>query len=107
MTISGVSQLRCSRRFLVDQNDQRTTYSLPRFLRVGCEEWYHTPQPPVVSKYRRDRRNSTRIFRAEHSSNAVLLFDEVDALFGKRSEINDAHERYANIEAVYLLQEMD
>ncbi|WP_421658676.1 ATP-binding protein [Leptothermofonsia sp. ETS-13] len=52
-------------------------------------------------------KNLDRIFAAATSSNAILLFDEADALFGKRSEVQDAHDRYANIEIGYLLQKME
>ncbi len=62
----------------------------------------------IVSKYIGEtEKNLDRIFRASHSSNAILLFDEADALFGKRSEVKDAHDRYANIEVAYLLQKME
>jgi DNA polymerase III delta prime subunit len=62
----------------------------------------------VVSKYIGEtEQNLDRIFHAAHSSNAVLFFDEADALFGKRSEVKDAHDRYANIEVSYLLQKME
>ena len=62
----------------------------------------------VVSKYIGEtEKNLERIFRAAHSSNAILFFDEADALFGKRSEVKDAHDRYANIEVAYLLQRME
>lgn len=62
----------------------------------------------IVSKYIGEtEKNLDRIFRASHSSNAILFFDEADALFGKRSEVKDAHDRYANIEVAYLLQKMD
>ena len=44
---------------------------------------------------------------AAENANAVLFFDEADALFGKRSEVKDAHDRYANIEVAYLLQKME
>ncbi|HKI33531.1 MAG TPA: ATP-binding protein [Gemmataceae bacterium] len=47
------------------------------------------------------------LFTAAEDSNAILLFDEADALFGKRSEVRDAHDRYANIETSYLLQKME
>jgi MoxR-like ATPase len=62
----------------------------------------------VVSKYIGEtEKNLGRIFdEAEHSS-AVLFFDEADALFGKRSEVKDAHDRYANIEVAFLLQRME
>jgi hypothetical protein len=62
----------------------------------------------VVSKYIGEtERNLDRIFDAAEGSNAILFFDEADALFGKRSEVKDAHDRYANIEVSYLLQRME
>jgi AAA+ superfamily predicted ATPase len=62
----------------------------------------------VVSKYIGEtEKNLDRIFRAADCSNAVLFFDEADALFGKRSEVKDAHDRYANIEVAYLLQKLE
>src|SRR5262249_11322286 len=62
----------------------------------------------IVSKYIGEtEKNLDRIFRAADSSNAILFFDEADALFGKRSEVKDAHDRYANIEVAYLLQKIE
>jgi SpoVK/Ycf46/Vps4 family AAA+-type ATPase len=62
----------------------------------------------VVSKYIGEtEKNLERIFDEAESSNAILFFDEADALFGKRSEVKDAHDRYANIEISYLLQRME
>ena len=62
----------------------------------------------VVSKYIGEtEKNLNRIFKEAEDSNAVLFFDEADALFGKRSEVKDAHDRYANIEIGYLLQKME
>jgi ATP-dependent 26S proteasome regulatory subunit len=62
----------------------------------------------VVSKYIGEtEKNLDRIFRAAHCSNAILFFDEADALFGRRSEVKDAHDRYANIEVAYLLQKVE
>ena len=55
----------------------------------------------------RPRRTSTASSRPPTGSNAILFFDEADALFGKRSEVSDAHDRYANIEVAYLLQKME
>ena len=52
-------------------------------------------------------KNLERIFAEAGGVNAVLLFDEADAIFGKRSEVRDAHDRYANIESAYLLQRME
>lgn len=62
----------------------------------------------VVSKYIGEtEKNLNRIFTAAAAASAILLFDEADALFGKRSEVKDAHDRYANIETSYLLQKME
>ena len=62
----------------------------------------------VVSKYIGEtEKNLSAIFREAETSNAILFFDEADALFGKRSEVKDAHDRYANIEINYLLQRME
>ena len=62
----------------------------------------------VVSKYIGEtEKNLDRIFREARATNAILFFDEADALFGKRSEVKDAHDRYANIEVGYLLQKME
>jgi hypothetical protein len=62
----------------------------------------------IVSKYIGEtEKNLERIFGEAQSSNAILFFDEADAIFGKRSEVKDAHDRYANIEVSYLLQRME
>ena len=62
----------------------------------------------VVSKYIGEtEKNLNRIFSAAEDLNVVLFFDEADALFGKRSEVKDAHDRYANTEVNYLLQKME
>jgi hypothetical protein len=62
----------------------------------------------VVSKYIGEtEKNLRRVFDAAEEGGAVLLFDEADALFGKRSEVRDSHDRYANIEVSYLLQRME
>ena len=62
----------------------------------------------VVSKYVGEtEKNLERIFTAADGSNAILFFDEADALFGKRSEVSDSHDRYSNIEVAYLLQRIE
>jgi hypothetical protein len=62
----------------------------------------------VVSKYIGEtEKNLRRIFDAADESGAVLLFDEADALFGKRTDVRDSHDRYANLEVSYLLQRME
>jgi len=62
----------------------------------------------VVSKYIGEtEKNLRKVFDAAEQSGAILFFDEADALFGKRSEVKDSHDRYANIEINYLLQRME
>ncbi len=62
----------------------------------------------VVSKYIGEtEKNLKKIFEEAETSNSILFFDEADAIFGKRSEVKDAHDRYANIETAYLLQKME
>jgi len=62
----------------------------------------------IVSKYIGEtEKNLDRIFTEAGDTNSILFFDEADALFGKRSEVRDAHDRYANIEIAYLLQKME
>jgi len=62
----------------------------------------------VVSKYIGEtEKNLRQVFDAADEGAAILLFDEADALFGKRSEVKDSHDRYANIEVSYLLQRME
>jgi SpoVK/Ycf46/Vps4 family AAA+-type ATPase len=61
-----------------------------------------------VNKYIGEtEKNLRRVFDAAEDIGAILLFDEADALFGKRSEVKDSHDRYANIEVSYLLQRME
>ena len=69
---------------------------------------YRIDLSAVVSKYIGEtEKNLRRVFDAAEDSGAILLFDEADALFGKRSEVKDSHDRYANIEVSYLLQRME
>ena len=69
---------------------------------------YRIDLSQVVNKYIGEtEKNLRKVFDAAESGGAVLLFDEADALFGKRSEVRDSHDRYANIEVSYLLQRME
>jgi ATPase family associated with various cellular activities (AAA) len=69
---------------------------------------YRIDLSSVVSKYIGETEaNLRRVFDTAEESGAILLFDEADALFGKRSEVKDSHDRYANIEVSYLLQRME
>ncbi len=69
---------------------------------------YRIDLSQVVSKFIGEtEKNLRRVFDAAETGGAILLFDEADALFGKRSEVKDSHDRYANIEVSYLLQRME
>ena len=69
---------------------------------------YRIDLSSVVSKYIGEtEKNMRRVFDAAETGGAVLLFDEADALFGKRTEVKDSHDRFANIETSYLLQRME
>jgi len=69
---------------------------------------YRIDLSSVVSKYIGEtEKNLSRVFAGAEQGSAILLFDEADALFGKRSEVKDSHDRYANIEVSYLLQRME
>ena len=81
----------------------------PRCWRASCGSTSTgSTSRAVVSKYIGEtEKNLRRLFDAAEGSGAILLFDEADALFGKRSEVRDSHDRYANIEVSYLLQRME
>jgi SpoVK/Ycf46/Vps4 family AAA+-type ATPase len=69
---------------------------------------YRIDLSQIISKYIGEtEKNLQQVFEAAEEGAAVLLFDEADALFGKRSEVKDSHDRYANIEVSYLLQRME
>jgi len=69
---------------------------------------YRIDLSAVVSKYiGESEKNLRRVFDAAEECGAILLFDEADAIFGKRSEVKDSHDRYANLEVSYLLQRME
>jgi SpoVK/Ycf46/Vps4 family AAA+-type ATPase len=78
---------------------------LARELRLDL---YRVDLSQVVSKYIGEtEKNLRQVFDAAEQGGAILLFDEADALFGKRTEIKDSHDRYANVEVSYLLQRME
>ncbi|MDF2520437.1 MAG: family ATPase [Clostridia bacterium] len=71
-------------------------------------ELYKIDVSQIISKYIGEtEKNLAAIFAEAETSNSILFFDEADALFGKRSEVKDAHDRYANVETSYLLQKME
>jgi hypothetical protein len=78
---------------------------LARELRLDL---YRIDLSSTISKYIGEtEKNLRRIFDAAEESGSILLFDEADALFGRRSEVKDSHDRYANIEVSYLLQRVE
>ena len=84
------------------------TFAAEVLARHLALDLYRVDLSQVVSKYIGEtEKNLRRIFDAAESGGVVLLFDEADALFGKRSEVKDSHDRYANIEVSYLLQRME
>jgi SpoVK/Ycf46/Vps4 family AAA+-type ATPase len=69
---------------------------------------YRIDLSSLVSKYIGETEKNLRgVFEAAEQGGAILLFDEADALFGKRGEVEDSHDRYANIEVGFLLQQME
>ena len=83
----------------------RTAQVLARELHQGL---YRVDLSLVVSKYIGEtEKNLRRLFADADVANVILFFDEADALFGKRTEVKDAHDRYANVEIGYLLQQLE
>ena len=69
---------------------------------------YRIDLSSLVGKYIGETEKNLRgVFEAAEQGGAILLFDEADALFGKRSEVKDSHDRYANVEVGFLLQQME
>jgi SpoVK/Ycf46/Vps4 family AAA+-type ATPase len=69
---------------------------------------YRVDLSRVVSKYIGEtEKNLARLFDAAEESNTILLFDEADSLFGKRTDVKDAHDRYANVSIAYLLERLE
>ena len=69
---------------------------------------YKVQLSQIISKYIGEtEKNLKKVFTEAKNANCVLFFDEMDALFGKRSEVKDSHDRHANIETAYLLQQME
>ena len=81
----------------------------PRCWPANCDlDLYRIDLSAVVSKYIGEtEKNLRQVFDAAEDGGVLLLFDEADALFGKRGEVKDSHDRYANIEVGYLLQRME
>ncbi len=98
----GVTALLCG------QSGTGKTFAAEALAHELQLDLYHIDLSQIVSKYIGEtEKNLRRVFDAAEEGGAVLLFDEADALFGKRSEVKDSHDRYANIEVSYLLQRME
>ncbi len=84
------------------------TMAAEAIANAAALDLYRVDLAGTVSKYIGEtEKNLKRLFDAAEASGAVLLFDEADALFGKRSDVKDSHDRYANIETAYLLQRIE
>jgi SpoVK/Ycf46/Vps4 family AAA+-type ATPase len=94
-----------SKALLSGSNAAAAAESIARELR---RDLFRVDLAAVVSRsIGETQKNIDRLFAEAAANDAILLFDEADALFGKRSEVKDAHDRYANIEIGYLLQRIE
>jgi SpoVK/Ycf46/Vps4 family AAA+-type ATPase len=93
-------------RLLFPGKDQPTRLVAAQTLARGMEHnLYRIDLNAVVSDYIGEtEKNLGRVFSSAKGSHAVLFFDEADALFGKRTDVKGSHDRYANIEIIYLLR---
>lgn len=94
---------------LILDSDEEENKNVAMFLAANYQrDLYHVDLSKITSRYIGEtEKNLEKIFQKAEEKNWILIFDEADALFGKRSEIKDAHDRYANIEVSYLLQKME
>ena len=84
------------------------TLAAETLARSTKKDLYRIDLNQVVSKYIGEtEKNLEKIFKNAENKNWILFFDEADALFGKRTEVKDSHDRYANIEISYLLQRIE
>ena len=105
--LAGAAQTGTTVVFAGTDNDAKmaAAATLANELRLGL---YRIDLAAVVSKYIGEtEKNLDTIFNSAEASSAILFFDEADALFGKRSEVKDAHDRFANIEVSFLLQRIE
>lgn len=105
--ISATANARTSSKALLlsGSNAAAAAESIARELR---RDLFRVDLAAVVSRsIGETQKNIDRLFAEAAANDAILLFDEADALFGRRSEVRDAHDRYANIEIGYLLQRIE
>lgn len=96
-------------RLLLTGRDKRLTDNTSRWLATReKKDIYRIDLSALVSKYIGEtEKNLHRVFESTQIENAILFFDEADALFGKRTAVKDAHDQYANQEIAYLLQRIE
>ena len=96
-------------RLLLNGSDDYINQQVPLFLSsLYKKEIYRIDLSQLVSKYIGEtEKNLEKIFKQAEQNDWILFFDEADALFGKRTEVKDAHDRYANQEVSYLLQQSE
>ena len=93
---------------LAGAESKQQTAAAQMLARELGRDLYRVDMSKIVSKYIGEtEKNLRQVFATAEASNSILLFDEADALFGKRSEVKDSHDRYANIEINYLLQQIE
>jgi SpoVK/Ycf46/Vps4 family AAA+-type ATPase len=92
----------------VGAQDKQQTAAAQMLAKELGRDLYRVDLSKIVSKYIGEtEKNLRQVFAAVRASDSILFFDEADALFGKRSEVKDGHDRYANIEINYLLQQIE
>jgi SpoVK/Ycf46/Vps4 family AAA+-type ATPase len=109
-TISAcLRKKRSGARLLCIGRNKNARLSVARALALDLHlDLYRIDLGGIVSKYIGEtEKNLDRIFDIAEDSHAILFFDEADALFGKRSEVKDSHDRYANLEVSYLLKRIE
>ncbi|MEO6134025.1 MAG: ATP-binding protein [Ginsengibacter sp.] len=96
-------------KLLLDFESEEVNQNVTMFLSANYQrEIYHVDLSKIISKYIGEtEKNLERLFSMAEEKNWILFFDEADALFGKRTEIKDAHDKYANQEVSYLLQRIE
>ena len=94
---------------LLTRSDNNLTSTTSRWLAAKMQmDLYRVDLSALVSKYIGEtEKNLDKVFTAAENKHWILFFDEADALFGKRTDIHDAHDRYANTEIAYLLQRIE
>ncbi len=105
---SAIQENRKTVKILLNLINDEINQHIPLMLSAKYNnDVYHIDLSQLVSKYIGEtEKNIERIFQKAEEKNWILFFDEADALFGKRTEVKDAHDRYANQEVSYLLQKI-